>query len=132
MNGKVVTGPNPNAPNDTEVTVVPRYIFQRIGDFGQRCEGDLTRDGRIVADWFPVRAYNQLISNYTFMRSMLNTVFLKVTNTSLVILFSLSSAYALSSENLIDRKPIFYYFIITMFFSGGLVPTYLLVNNSER
>ncbi|MBP1988841.1 carbohydrate ABC transporter permease [Paenibacillus eucommiae] len=78
---------------------------------------------------FQLDAYKQLISNYTFMRSMLNTVFLTVTNTSLVILFSLSSAYALSSKNLIGRKPIFYYFIITMFFSGGLVPTYLLVNN---
>jgi len=78
---------------------------------------------------FQLDAYKQLIGNYTFMRSMLNTVFLTVTNTTLVILFSISSAYALSSKNLIGKMPIFYYFIITMFFSGGLVPTFLLVNN---
>lgn len=78
---------------------------------------------------FQLDAYKQLIDNYTFMRSMLNTVFLTVLNTSLVILFSLSSAYALASKNLIGKTPIFYYFIITMFFSGGLVPTFLLVNN---
>jgi len=78
---------------------------------------------------FQLDAYKKLIDNSLFMRSLLNTVFLTVTNTALVILFSLSSAYALASKNLIGRTPIFYYFLITMFFNGGLVPTYLLVTN---
>jgi len=78
---------------------------------------------------FQLDAYKHLIGNSLFMRSTLNTVFLTVLNTSLVILFSLSSAYALASKNLVGRTPIFYYFLITMFFNGGLVPTYLLVTN---
>jgi len=74
-------------------------------------------------------AYVQLAGNYRFLHSFGNTIFLTITNTTLVILLSLASAYALSNKNLLGKTPIFYYFIITMFFNGGLVPTYLLVTN---
>ena len=42
---------------------------------------------------------------------------------------TLTAGYALSREDLRGRKPITLFFIFTMFFSGGTVPTYMLVKN---
>lgn len=78
---------------------------------------------------FQLDAYRMLMNSSTFIRSFFNTVFLTVINTALVIIVSLSTAYALSSKNMVMRKTVFYYIIFTMFFSGGLIPTYLLVYN---
>lgn len=78
---------------------------------------------------FQLDAYRMLMNSATFIRSFANTVFLTVINTFLVIIVSLSTAYALSSKNMVLRKTVFYYIIFTMFFSGGLIPTYLLVYN---
>ncbi|WP_010269716.1 carbohydrate ABC transporter permease [Paenibacillus senegalensis] len=78
---------------------------------------------------FQLDAYLMLMNSATFIRSFANTVFLTAINTILVIIVSLSTAYALSSKNMVMRRTVFYYIIFTMFFSGGLIPTYLLVNN---
>lgn len=78
---------------------------------------------------FQLDAYQQLIGNYMFLHSFANTIFLTVINTVLVIIISLASAYALANKNLIGKIPLFYYFLITMFFNGGLIPTYLVVTN---
>ncbi len=78
---------------------------------------------------FQLDAYKKLAGNYTFVRSFMNTVFLTVVNTFLQIVVSLASAYALSRKYLIGKKVLFYYILVTMYFSGGLIPFYLLVNN---
>jgi putative aldouronate transport system permease protein len=86
----------------------------------------------LVSLWpidFNLRAYEKVVTNSGFIRSFLNTLFLTIVNTVLVIIVSLSCAYALASKYIIGRNTIFMYIIITMFFSGGLIPTYLLVNN---
>ncbi|MBP1991462.1 carbohydrate ABC transporter permease [Paenibacillus eucommiae] len=77
---------------------------------------------------FQMDAYKMLAGNYTFLRSFANTVFLTIVNTILVIVVSLAAAYALASKNMLGKKIFFYYILLTMFFSGGLIPTYLLVN----
>lgn len=72
--------------------------------------------------------YVRLINDDQFIRAGLNTVFLTIINTVLVIIVSISCAYALSSKYLPAKKVFFYYIIFTMFFNGGLIPTYLVVN----
>jgi len=76
---------------------------------------------------FQLNAYQELAVNKTFFRSFLNTVFLTVVNTILSITVSLCAAYALAHKYFIGRSVVFTYLLITMFFSGGLIPTYLLV-----
>ncbi|MBP1993789.1 carbohydrate ABC transporter permease [Paenibacillus eucommiae] len=88
-------------------------------------------EGNQVSLWpveFTLQAYEKVVTNSTFIRSFVNTVFLTVINTVLVILVSLCCAYALSSKYVIGRKIIFMYILIPMFISGGLIPTYLVVN----
>lgn len=86
--------------------------------------------GGTVGLWpkgFNVNAYKELIANYTFLRSMINTIFLTVIKTVLSVGISLCAAYALSHKHFFGRKTAFYFILITMFFSGGLIPTFLLL-----
>ncbi|MFK7695011.1 carbohydrate ABC transporter permease [Paenibacillus sp. HJGM_3] len=76
---------------------------------------------------FQLDAYHKLVNNTTFMRSAVNTVFLTVVNTILDIVVSLAAAYALSHKDLIGKRTVFVFLLITMYFGGGLIPTYLLV-----
>jgi len=77
---------------------------------------------------FNLGGYHKLITNGQFLRTIFNTVFLTGVNTFLVIIISLASGYALANRHMIGKSIIFYYIIIPMYFSGGLIPTYLLVN----
>ncbi|WP_028558860.1 carbohydrate ABC transporter permease [Paenibacillus pinihumi] len=56
-----------------------------------------------------------------------NTIFYTVLGTSINLLVTLPAAYALSRSDFIGRQFIMAMFLVTMFFSGGLVPSYLLV-----
>jgi ABC-type glycerol-3-phosphate transport system permease component len=49
------------------------------------------------------------------------------TVTAVVLL--LMTAYPLSRKDLPDRKLFTYFFVVTMFFNGGLIPNYLLIRN---
>ena len=86
---------------------------------------------KLVGLWpigFNTVAYKKLAINSQFWRTFGNTVFLTVTNTVLVIVNALCAAYALSSKYLIGKKVIMYYILVPYYFSGGLIPTYLLIN----
>lgn len=76
---------------------------------------------------FNIDGYKKLTGNLSFIRSLSNTVMLTVVNTVLVIGFSISAAFALAHKYLVGRKLIFNYILLTMFFNGGLIPTYLVV-----
>lgn len=58
-----------------------------------------------------------------------NTVFRTVVGTCFTLLMTLCAAYPLAKRNIPGRTPISIFFLITMFFSGGLIPMYLLVRS---
>lgn len=57
-----------------------------------------------------------------------NTLFVVIVGTFLSLMVSAMLAYAISKKDLPGRKGILIYCFVTMIFSGGLIPTYLLVN----
>ena len=59
----------------------------------------------------------------------LNTIFRVVFGTLATLLVTFSGAYALSKRNLPFRAPITAVYLMTLFFSGGLIPTYLLIRS---
>ena len=59
----------------------------------------------------------------------LNTIFRVVFGTLATLLVTFSGAYALSKRNLPFRTPITAVYLMTLFFSGGLIPTYLLIRS---
>ena len=56
-----------------------------------------------------------------------NTLFRVVIGTLFILLVTFTGAYALSKRDLPGRGVITFLYVLTLFFSGGLVPTYLLI-----
>ena len=71
--------------------------------------------------------FKEIIEDPYFLKSMGVTLFITVVGTALNMLFSVSAAYVLSREKFLGRKFFLRFIIFTMLFSGGMVPTYLLV-----
>ncbi len=60
-------------------------------------------------------------------RAYYNSVFRTVLGTGAILAVTFLTAYPLAKVRLPGRTPIMLYFVITLFFSGGLIPTYLLI-----
>ncbi|WP_379157662.1 carbohydrate ABC transporter permease [Paenibacillus sp. sgz5001063] len=82
---------------------------------------------------FPIEvnwnAYVQVFSNNAMIHSLIFTVFLTVATTVLCMLFTIAAAYPLTKKNLKGRKFFMYLIVVTMFFSGGIIPEYLLIRD---
>lgn len=58
-----------------------------------------------------------------------NTILYSVTGTLLSVTITIMAGYALSRKDLVGRNVIMLLFAFTMLFSGGLIPTYLVVKD---
>ena len=68
------------------------------------------------------------ILNYTeIWMGYANTIFYTVVGTLMSLVFTLPCAYALSRSDLRGRGILMTFFMITMYFNGGLIPSYLTV-----
>ena len=57
-----------------------------------------------------------------------NTIFYVILYTLLSVSITMAAGYVVSRKNLVGRSAIMLFMTFTMFFGGGMVPTYLLVN----
>lgn len=70
--------------------------------------------------------YKEIISSTKYLRSLGNSVFLTAVFVVISLTINTMIAYSMSKE-LRFKKFVTYFFVLTMYFSGGLIPTYLLV-----
>lgn len=63
------------------------------------------------------------------MRGFFNSIFITASGILVNLAVTLPTAYALSRNTFSGKKPITLFYMITMFFGGGLIPTYLVVKN---
>ena len=78
---------------------------------------------------FNLEAYRILLQQQTLMTGFYNTIFYTVVGTTLNVVITVMCAYPLSRNDLVGRKLIMFYFTFTMLFSGGMIPTYLLIHS---
>ncbi len=78
---------------------------------------------------FHLDAYKMVFSNKNIASGFKNTLFYVVVGTLLQFITTVTAAYPLAKKNVMLKKPIMIFFSITMYFGGGLIPTYLLINN---
>ncbi len=78
---------------------------------------------------FSFRAFAYVFEDGGFLRSVKNTVILAISVTILSNVFMALAAYPLSKPDFPFRKFILTFFIITMLFSAGVVPSYLLMSS---
>lgn len=79
-----------------------------------------------IEDW-TLEGYRKILSNPAMVRGFLNALLYSVSFAAVTVTVSVFAGYALSDRRLKGRGLFMTLFVITMFFGGGLVPTYLLV-----
>jgi len=71
--------------------------------------------------------YKAVFSHKRILTSFRNTIFYTSVGTFINVALTLITAYPLSRPNLQWKKFYMFLFVFTMFFSGGLIPTYILM-----
>jgi putative aldouronate transport system permease protein len=78
---------------------------------------------------FSAVAYKTIIDNGLLIRSLWFTISLTVLFVAVTLAMTILCAYPLSRPDLRLRRPLTLYIIFTMYFSGGMIPGFLLVNS---
>lgn len=73
--------------------------------------------------------YEAVFQNQKIVTGFLNSVFYLVVGTALNLVMTMLAAYPLSRKEFYGKKVVTAIFVFTMYFSGGLVPSYLLMKN---
>ncbi len=79
---------------------------------------------------FSTAAYERVFDNPIIPISYRNTVFYVLAGTTINMIMTTLAAYVLSRRNVLWQGPIMFLIVFTLFFSGGLIPTFLLVGRS--
>lgn len=78
---------------------------------------------------FTLDGYKELLRHDSIWMGYWNTILYTVVGTAIGLIVNISAAYSLSRRDLVGRKVITFYFIFTMFFNGGLIPTYFTIRD---
>ena len=86
-------------------------------------------DVKIIPRGFNIEAYKYVFSQSSLLLYYWNTVKYAVGGTVIMLIVTSMIAYPLTISDFPLKKIITIMFIITMFFSGGLIPTYIIMRN---
>lgn len=78
---------------------------------------------------FSLRAYRAAFKDAYFLKSYWNTLIITVGGTALNLAMTTLFAYPLSRRDLLGRKFLMRIAVFTMFFTGGMIPSYMLVTS---
>jgi putative aldouronate transport system permease protein len=88
-----------------------------------------TRSFVVIPETFTLDAYRYILSTSTIFRALGVSVFVTAMGTFVSLLLTSFMAYALSKPYLRGRRVINFLVIFTMLFSGGMIPTFIVVQN---
>jgi putative aldouronate transport system permease protein len=74
-------------------------------------------------------SYKMVFRNPILFSSYLNTIIYVVSGTTISVFLTIFGAYSLSRKKLMLRMPIMFFILFTMWFSGGMIPLFLLIRN---
>lgn len=80
-----------------------------------------------IKDW-TLDAYRRVLENEMIWRGFLNSFLYSLAFTVISVFVTLLAAYPLSKKEFVGRKVFNIIFLITMFFGGGMIPTFILIN----
>lgn len=83
----------------------------------------------LLPQGFTLDAYKVTFENGDVIKGYVNTLLYTIVGVSLNMILTIPSAYALSNKKLIGAGLIMKIVVFTMYFSGGLVPYFLLMKN---
>ncbi|ALS26484.1 sugar ABC transporter permease [Paenibacillus sp. 32O-W] len=112
------------------IFVVTFYPFWNILVVSLNDATDSVRGGLYI--WpreFTLASYRSILHNDELIGSVKVTVLRTLIGTPLSVLAISMMAYALSKRELIARRWLSLFFIFTMYFGGGLIPTYMVIRS---
>ena len=80
-----------------------------------------------VKDW-TLNAYTRVLQNGMIWSGFLNSFLYSAAFAVISVFVTILAAYPMSKKELVGRNFFNVIFLITMFFSGGLIPTFILIN----
>jgi putative aldouronate transport system permease protein len=107
------------------VTLYPLYYIV----IGSISSINAMQDAWIWPSEFSLDGYRQIFDMSNIWTGYRNSLIYMILGTFINLLFTLPAAYALSRKDMQGRTAIMIIITFTMFFSGGLIPTYLTVKN---
>ncbi|WP_211746675.1 carbohydrate ABC transporter permease [Paenibacillus sp. Marseille-Q4541] len=88
-----------------------------------------SRSLMLLPEGFSVEAYSKVFQNPKIYSGYMNTLFYVIVGTAVNLLMTTLAAYALSRPDLYGRSFFMKLITFTMFFGGGMIPTFLLIQN---
>ncbi|MDF2650265.1 MAG: transporter permease [Paenibacillus sp.] len=108
-------------------SIVP-FLYIIGGSFAT--EAELTARGFfLIPTEYSLNAYKYIFTSNTLLRSIMVSVYITAAGTLVNLFFTVTMAYPLARKTLNGRKTILNLVIFSMLFSGGIIPTFLLVKN---
>jgi len=92
--------------------------------------GSAVSSGKVVL-WpveFSLEGYKAVFENSDIWRAYLNTILYTIFGTFINVAMAMITAYPLSRKDLKGRNVLMFLFSFTMFFSGGMIPLYILIS----
>ena len=110
------------------IAVLYPCIFVLSASFSS---GVAVQSGKVIL--FPVdlsiEGYRAVFNTSTVWTGFINSLFYTVVGTTINLVMTLTAAYCLSRRDLPGRNGIMLLFTFTMFFSGGMIPSYMMVQS---
>ncbi|MCR2803575.1 carbohydrate ABC transporter permease [Paenibacillus soyae] len=78
---------------------------------------------------FTLDGYERIFADRQIWIGYGNSLLYAIVGTAISVTVTLMAAYPLARKDLAGRNAVMWFFVFTMFFSGGLIPTYLLVKD---
>lgn len=107
--------------------IYPIYymIIVSVSEAGAVMAGEV----RFLPKGFQIDVYKQFLTDSYFLKTYKNTAIITFLGTSINIVMTIICAYPLSRKDFYGRGVVTALITFTMFFSGGMIPNYLLINN---
>lgn len=83
----------------------------------------------LLPQGFSTAAYEKIFADASIMRSMYVTIVMTVSFTLIGMFITICSAYALSRPQLKGRRVLTFLMMVTMYFTAGIIPDYLLMSD---
>jgi len=109
------------------VALIP-FLYVLAGSFATEAELS-TRSFFLWPDTFSLKAYEGILSSPSFLRAIVTTILVTAVGTVIQLLLTAMMAYPLSKANLPGGKFVMGLVVVTLVFSGGMIPTFLIVKD---
>lgn len=90
---------------------------------------DMVASGKVmfIPKGISFEGYSYIYRDIRIWTGYMNSIIYAVSGTFIALIITIPGGYALSRDDLKGRKAISLFMVFTMYFSGGLIPTYLVV-----